>query len=152
MAAAVGRVHYRLKTLERARLVRRVRTREVRGVLEKYYRASAREFEVSPDLLRGSARRALGDVALRYLRTMYRQARKAIETIAARRPAATGAEMRRRYPAVVSRATVDVTPAELRRLFGEVSRAVKRRGGGAAKGRRAYTLWTVGHPTDPSEP
>lgn len=146
----VGRTHYHLKALERASLVRRVRTREVRGVLEKYYQAIARHFDISPELLRGRARQEVADVALQQLRTLYRESRHAIETIAARQGPASRAEMRRRFSAVVSVATITVTPQELRSVYREVGRVLKRYEKRPAKGRRTYTLWTVGYQADPA--
>lgn len=45
-----GSVSFHLRTLERAGLVREVRTRKVRGVVERYYGRTARRFELdAPD-------------------------------------------------------------------------------------------------------
>jgi DNA-binding transcriptional ArsR family regulator len=46
LGAVPASVHYHVKVLERAGLVRLVETRERSGILEKYYRAVAREFVV----------------------------------------------------------------------------------------------------------
>jgi DNA-binding transcriptional ArsR family regulator len=53
MAIAVGKAHYHVRELEHVGLVRRVETREKGGVLEKYYRAVARDFSVPSTLLQG---------------------------------------------------------------------------------------------------
>ncbi len=52
LGIAVGKAHYHVRELERVGLVRLVETREKGGVLEKYYRAVARDFSVPPTLLR----------------------------------------------------------------------------------------------------
>ena len=51
LGIAAARIHYHVKELERVRLVRRVSTRENRGILEKYYRAVAINFAVPAELL-----------------------------------------------------------------------------------------------------
>jgi len=47
-----NKIHYHVRELERAGLVRLVETREKSGILEKYYRPVARNFNVPDDLLR----------------------------------------------------------------------------------------------------
>jgi len=50
---APAKAHYHVRELERVALVKLVETREKGGILEKYYRAVARDIAVSPGLLRG---------------------------------------------------------------------------------------------------
>ena len=50
MGLVPASVHYHVKVLERAGLVSLVEIREKSGILEKYYRAIAREFQVDPSL------------------------------------------------------------------------------------------------------
>ena len=56
------RLYHHVRTLERAGLVRLVETRPNRGTTEKYYQATAREFELGRGLSRG--RRAVLNGAL----------------------------------------------------------------------------------------
>ena len=50
-----SRTHYHLRALEKVGLVRLVETREKGGILEKYYRAVARNFSIPDTLLRNVA-------------------------------------------------------------------------------------------------
>lgn len=58
MGLVPASVHYHVKVLEKVGLVTLVEIREKSGILEKYYRAIAREFQVDPSL--GSAPEAPG--------------------------------------------------------------------------------------------
>src|SRR5215472_14641039 len=49
-----AKVHYHVRELERIGVIRLVETREKGGVLEKYYRAVARDFKVMKDVLYNS--------------------------------------------------------------------------------------------------
>lgn len=51
LGVAAARAHYHVRELERVALVRLVQTRERGGILEKYYRAVARDFNVPRALL-----------------------------------------------------------------------------------------------------
>src|SRR5690242_6847426 len=53
LGIAPAKAHYHVRELERVGLVKLVETREKGGILEKYYRAVARDISVSPGLLRG---------------------------------------------------------------------------------------------------
>lgn len=53
LGVAPAKAHYHVRELERVELVKLVETREKGGILEKYYRAVARDIAVSPGLLRG---------------------------------------------------------------------------------------------------
>lgn len=50
MGLVPASVHYHVKVLERAGLVALVEVKEKSGILEKYYRSVAREFQVDPSL------------------------------------------------------------------------------------------------------
>lgn len=70
MGLVPASVHYHVKVLERCGLVALVEIREKSGILEKYYRSIAREFQVDPSL--GSAPEAPGlalDVLIRDMRS-----------------------------------------------------------------------------------
>ncbi len=54
MQIAAPKAHYHVRELERLGLVRLVETRERGGILEKYYRAVARNLIAPPQLLRGA--------------------------------------------------------------------------------------------------
>ncbi len=70
MGLVPASVHYHVKVLERSGLVALVEIREKSGILEKYYRAIAREFQVDPSL--GGAPEAPGlalDTLIRDMRS-----------------------------------------------------------------------------------
>jgi len=85
LGVAPAKAHYHVRELERVGLVKLVETREKGGILEKYYRAVARDIAVSPGLLRGlspddmaGAVGQLLDVAARgFLRAVAHEAREA---------------------------------------------------------------------------
>ncbi len=54
LGVPTNKTHYHVRELERVGLVRQVETRERGGVLEKYFRAVARDFIVPSTLLRGT--------------------------------------------------------------------------------------------------
>ena len=51
LGEAPAKIHYHVRELEKAGLVRLVETREKGGILEKYYQPIAREFSVEKSLL-----------------------------------------------------------------------------------------------------
>lgn len=51
---SAAKVHYHVRELERLGVVKLVETREKGGILEKYYRAVAKDIQIAPDLLRTS--------------------------------------------------------------------------------------------------
>src|SRR5579872_3196257 len=55
LGIAPNKVHYHVRELERVGLVRLVETREKGSILEKYYRAVAKNFQVPDDLLNTSS-------------------------------------------------------------------------------------------------
>ncbi|HON42436.1 MAG TPA: winged helix-turn-helix domain-containing protein [Bacillota bacterium] len=70
MGLVPASVHYHVKVLERSGLVDLVGSKEKSGILEKYYRSIAREFQVDPSL--GSAPEAPGlalDALIRDMRS-----------------------------------------------------------------------------------
>jgi DNA-binding transcriptional ArsR family regulator len=85
LGVAPAKAHYHVRELERVGLVKLVETREKGGILEKYYRAVARDITVSPGLLRGLSPDDMAgavsqflDVAARgFLRAVAHEVRKA---------------------------------------------------------------------------
>lgn len=64
---AHAKVHYHVRELEQVGLVRLVETRAKGGILEKYYRAVAKNITISPNLLSGGARDETVELASRLL-------------------------------------------------------------------------------------
>jgi DNA-binding transcriptional ArsR family regulator len=56
LATAPAKIHYHVRELERVKLVRQVYTREKSGILEKYYRAVARDLSVPRSLVTSAPR------------------------------------------------------------------------------------------------
>lgn len=73
---APNKLHYHVRELERVGLLKKVETREKGGILEKYYRAIARDIEVPKTLLSGLASdegvSMLNDVIQPYFRAITR--------------------------------------------------------------------------------
>ncbi len=55
LGVPANKTHYHVRELERVGLLRLVETREKSGILEKYYRAVARDFTIPTSLLQGTA-------------------------------------------------------------------------------------------------
>ena len=73
-----AKVHYHVRELERIGVVRLVETREKGGILEKYYRAVAKNIEVSPDLLRTSPQSEVVGMINEWFQWLTREALKAL--------------------------------------------------------------------------
>lgn len=72
-----AKVHHHVKKLEKAGLVKLVETREVSGILEKYYRAVAGDFRVARSLLEtAEAQDSVADSTQRMLKLVYARAKK----------------------------------------------------------------------------
>ena len=82
MGETPAKVHYHVRELERIGVVRLVETREKGGILEKYYRAVAKNIEVSPDLLRTAPQSELIAMINEWFQWVTREALKAIEQTA----------------------------------------------------------------------
>lgn len=73
-----AKIHYHVRELEKYGFLRLVEKRERGGVLEKYYRAVAREIDISSDLLRTTPKSELGSTVQDYLDEMKRDFMRAI--------------------------------------------------------------------------
>lgn len=75
-----AKVHHHVKKLEKAGLVKLVETREVSGILAKYYQAVAGDFDVDKSLLQtAEAQESAADSIERMLRLVYRRAKRGFE-------------------------------------------------------------------------
>ncbi|MGE5594092.1 MAG: ArsR/SmtB family transcription factor [Betaproteobacteria bacterium] len=83
-----AKVHHHVKKLEKVGLVRLVETREVSGILEKYYEAVAGDFHVEGSLLKtAEAQDSATDSIQRMLGFIYRTAKRGFEqTVASAGP------------------------------------------------------------------
>jgi len=94
LGAALGltpqNVYYHVKLLERAGLVDRVESRQVRGAMEGVYRATARSYWLSPELTSrlGGGRAARRSVSLNQLAELARQVENDAAELAAEADAA----------------------------------------------------------------
>ncbi len=83
LGVPANKTHYHVRELERVGLLRLVETREKGGILEKYYRAVARDFTIPSALLRGAgADEGLAitdEIAQSILRGLHRAARIALQ-------------------------------------------------------------------------
>ncbi len=73
-----AKIHYHVRELERIGVVRLVETREKGGVLEKYYRAVAKNITVTPDLLHGAPNDELAAMVNEYFQLVSRETLQAL--------------------------------------------------------------------------
>ena len=73
-----AKVHYHVRELEKYGFLRLVEKRERGGVIEKYYRAVAREIKIAPDLLRTTRESELASTVQIYLDEMKQGMMRAI--------------------------------------------------------------------------
>src|SRR5271165_541349 len=74
-----AKVHYHVRELERIGIIRLVETREKGGVLEKYYRAVAKNVTVAPELLHSSPPNELAGLLTDFFRMVSSEALKALD-------------------------------------------------------------------------
>lgn len=145
------KVHYHVRELEAVGLVRLVETREKGGILEKYYRAVARGYEIPKELVRGAS----GAQAVSEIEQMaYRVANGFIRAITT-----PGSEQSNRV--AMSETSLQLTRDEanalsewLDALVAELSRSDSQPGPpdrNAPEERRVYTLATFLYPRLPDE-
>jgi DNA-binding transcriptional ArsR family regulator len=115
LGVAPAKIHYHVRELDRVGLVRQVFTREKSGILEKYYRAVARDILVSRSLLTSAPQDELLSAANEFAQSAVSSYLKALAFVI-RQPAA---EIEN-YPFSVSNATLWLTKDELRQLGADV--------------------------------
>jgi DNA-binding transcriptional ArsR family regulator len=139
---APAKIHYHVRELERVGLVRQVFTREKSGILEKYYRAVAKDISVSRSLVTSAPRddlvaaaNAFAQSAVSgYLRALGRLVRLPDEAF-------------QRYPFSIANATLWLTRDELDQLGADLQalfeKYAARRG---VEGEQEATLFTLLYP------
>jgi DNA-binding transcriptional ArsR family regulator len=139
---APAKIHYHVRELERVKLVRQVFTREKSGILEKYYRAVAKDISVPRSLVTSAPRDELLNAANEfaqsavsgYLRALGRLMPLPDEDFA-------------RYPFSVSNATLWLTKESLDELAAELQGILEkyetRRG---VEGEQEATFFTLLYP------
>jgi DNA-binding transcriptional ArsR family regulator len=111
---APAKVHYHVRELERVGLVRQVFTREKSGILEKYYRAIAKEISVPRSLVTSAPRDELLAAASELAQSAVSGYIRALGRLMA-----LPDEDFQRYPFSISNATLWLTREELDRLVAE---------------------------------
>jgi DNA-binding transcriptional ArsR family regulator len=139
---APAKIHYHVRELERVGLVRQVFTREKSGILEKYYRAVARDLSVPHSLVTSAPRdellAAANDIAQSavsgYIRALGRLMPLPDEDF-------------RRYPFSISNATLWLTREDLDQVVAEFQALLEkyevRRG---VEGEQEATFFTILYP------
>jgi DNA-binding transcriptional ArsR family regulator len=139
---APAKIHYHVRELERVGLVRQVFTREKSGILEKYYRAVAKDISVPRSLLASAPRDELIAAANEFAQSAVSGYLRALGRLV-RLPDADF----QRYPFSISNATLWVTQDELRQLGSELQTLFEKyatyRG---VEGEQEATLFTLLYP------
>jgi DNA-binding transcriptional ArsR family regulator len=112
-----AKVHYHVRELERVGVIRLVETREKGGVLEKYYRAVARTFQVMKDVLYNSKPDELSAIVDEYLQVVQRGMLAAL--------AAYQEHPDRNDPLTIITSTVWATAEEFRALLAKLNEVVE---------------------------
>lgn len=137
------KAHYHVRELERIGLVRLVETRERSGILEKYYRAVARNLQAPPQLLQSSD----PDEIAGAITEMFANVSQSLLT-ALRHIAAEKGESFESYALALGGETIWMTPAEFQRTIKAASDLFKpyreRRG---IEGEREAQVTIVGYDT-----
>jgi DNA-binding transcriptional ArsR family regulator len=112
-----AKVHYHVRELERIGVVRLVETREKGGILEKYYRAVAKNIQMSPDLLRTTPASEAEAILREWFQVLMQESiRAAMHGLA--HPDAP-------EPMTLTNEFLWATDAEFRELLGQINGALK---------------------------
>jgi DNA-binding transcriptional ArsR family regulator len=137
-----AKVHYHVRELERVGVIRLVETREKGGVLEKYFRAVARDFTIMNDVLYNSNPDELAAVVDEYVQVVQRGLSAALSHY--------HEHPDQHEPLTISSETVWATPEEFRALVAKLSEMTRfyqtpRHVDGEAE----WTINVIGHLTVP---
>jgi DNA-binding transcriptional ArsR family regulator len=139
---APAKIHYHVRELERVGLVRQVFTREKSGILEKYYRAVAKDISVSRSLVTSAPRDELVAAANAFAQSAVSGYLRALGRLVQ-----LPDEEFQRYPFSISNATLWLTRDELDQLGAELQtlfeKYAARRG---VEGEQEATLFTLLYP------
>lgn len=137
-----AKVHYHVRELERVGVIRLVETREKGGVLEKYFRAVAREFTIAKDLLNRSHPDELSAVVDEYLQLVQRGLWAALSEYQ-KHPQPPD-------PMTIATETVWATPEEFRSLITQLDAQIQTyQAPRHQEGEREWTINLIGHITAP---
>ena len=140
---APAKIHYHVRELERVGLVRQVFTREKSGILEKYYRAVARDISVSRSLIKSAPRDELVAAANEFAQSAVSGYLRALGRLVL-----LPDEEFQTYPFSISNATLWITRDELHQLGADLQALLEkyetRRG---VEGEQEATYFTVLYPT-----
>jgi DNA-binding transcriptional ArsR family regulator len=133
-----AKVHYHVRELERIGVIHLVETREKGGVLEKYYRALARNISIQEDLLRTSPPDELSALINDYMQLVQRGMAAAL---AHHRQQPTD-----NLPMYINGSSVWATPEEARALVDQINKLVESHQTPSGEpGEREWTLNVIGH-------
>ncbi len=140
---APAKIHYHVRELERVGLVRQVFTREKSGILEKYYRAVARDLSVPRSLIKSAPRDELVAAANEFAQSAVSGYLRALGRLVL-----LPDEEFQTYPFSISNATLWITRDELHQLGADLQALLEkyetRRG---VEGEQEATYFTVLYPT-----
>jgi hypothetical protein len=137
-----AKVHYHVRELERIGVIRLVETREKGGVLEKYYRAVARDFTIMKDVLYNSKPDELSAVVDEVFQVVQRGLSAALF--------AYHEHPDRHEPLTISNETVWATAEEFRALVAKLSEMIRfYQAPRHLDGEAEWTINVIGHLTVP---
>jgi DNA-binding transcriptional ArsR family regulator len=139
---APAKIHYHVRELERVKLVRQVFTREKSGILEKYYRAVARDLSVPRSLVTSAPRDELLAAANEFAQSAVSGYIRALERLMP-----LPDEEFQRYPFSISNATLWLSRDDLDQFAAELTALVEKyethRG---VEGEQETTFFTMLYP------
>lgn len=142
------KVHYHVRELESVGLVRLVETREKGGILEKYYRAVARGFEIPKELVRGvGGAQAMSEIE----QMVYRVANGFIRALSAPGSDTSNRVAMSETSLWLTRIEASALSDRLSALIAEMSESTSQHDRGGGSERREYRLATLLYPRLPDE-
>jgi len=139
---APAKIHYHVRELERVKLVRQVFTREKSGILEKYYRAVAKDVSVPRSLVTSAPRNELLAAANEFAQSAVSGYLRALDRLMP-----LPDEEFQRYPFSISNATLWLTKEDMDQLVTDLQaqfeKYAARRG---VEGEQEVTFFTLLYP------
>jgi DNA-binding transcriptional ArsR family regulator len=136
-----AKMHYHVRELERAGVVHLVETREKSGILEKYYRAVAKNFQIAPEVWQGMNAGTKDAVLIEFFQIAQRQA---LQFLTWQREHSESGET----PLVFTFDYVVATEEEFRKMLSELREVMDRysHSPSGAPGAREWIFETIAHP------
>jgi DNA-binding transcriptional ArsR family regulator len=139
-----AKVHYHVREMERIGVIRLVETREKGGVLEKYYRAVAKSFSVSKDLLHTSPPDEVSAIFEEYLQVVQRGIVSALQHYRDHPD--------RHEPVAISTTTMWATQDEFRAFLDQISKMIDSyQAPRGVENEQEWTISVIGHIAAPEK-